>query len=306
MLVVTRDALHGDWNRLEQTWGKDWANTHNDDPEYVKVKTAFFDAKEVKEAAERALEIQTPIMKIEVATNLATEVAQKMGVDMSNIVIFDGEPREFMVGNQKFFEAGHYDRDTQTVVVNVREMNASDADEFKGMMTHELSHLIYHSMKVAAERERTRFYDKLNASHKSFMGWHQEHFETDPDHPNTQRVKVEHQEEIERDYPASLALSVESGGWLFEGISDDMITENGHSDYAKSYWTKEALNTYGNYEHAVNETIAEVTRFLYHPASWDEDHKPDLDSPWVKLTSAMHRWHKQRKAKIQAMRGINR
>jgi hypothetical protein len=157
-------------------------------------------------------------------------------------------------------------------------------------------------MKSVAEREFQRYLAKAIDSQDNYTPWYFERF--GKGEPGSRSVKAKFQEEIAKEFPASAALSGLSGGpaQIFKGISSEMIKENGHSAYAKSYWTPEALKSRGGYDTAINETIAEVTRYLRHPKSWAyEEHTPSLDSPWVKMTSGMYTWHRARQARIKEL-----
>ena len=280
------------------------------DPEYVETKTVLLAAQKAMEAAEAAVIEQTPRMKMEVVTNLATAEAQKMGVHPWYINVVDKEPREFTVGDKQFTEGGHFQPWDEMIEINVRNLDYGDAPVVRGMVSHELSHFVYHRVKAIADTEFEKYKAKAIDPHDSdqYTPWHTEHFERDPDQFGGYRVKATSQAVLAAEFPASTALSLMSGGpqHLFRGITREMVNENGHSAYAKSYWSKDAIAAKHSYESAINETIAEVTRYLHHPRSWHEDHPVNLESPWVKLTSAMHSYYRQRQARIDAAKQVNR
>ena len=115
------------------------------------------------------------------------------------------------------------------------------------------------------------------------------------------RLKEEYREEFARDYPASTVLGLLAEGQPFTGIAQSMVDEDGHSAYAKAYWTPEARAARDHsYETAINETIAEITRYITSPRSWNEKQTPQTDSPWSKLTVAMHEWYRNQQDQAEA------
>jgi hypothetical protein len=279
-------------------------------PEWEASKARLQAAQKAMLAAEEAVREQTPRMKTEIVTNLAVAEAKKMGVHPWYLNVVDKEPREFKVGDKQFTEGGHFQPWDEMIEINVRNLDYGDAPVVRGMVSHELSHFVYHRVKAIADAEFEKYKAKAIDPHDSdqYTPWHTEHFERDPDRFGAYRAKASSQAMLAAEFPASMALSIMSGGpqYLFKGISREMVNENGHSAYAKSYWSKDAIAAKHSYESAINETIAEVTRYLHHPRSWHEDHPVNLDSPWVKLTSAMHSYYRQRQARIDAAKLANR
>lgn len=279
------------------------------DPEYLKTKAALKAAEMKQLDADAALKAQTPLMKIEVVTNLANSEAEKMGVSPWHINVVDKDPPSFMVGDKQFTEAGHYQPSNEQIEINVRDLSYGDASIVRGIVSHELSHFVWHTMKSVADREFQRYLAKaVTPDGQNHTAWYHERFggvAGDVVIHSYRKLKPEYYEEMAKEFPASMALSGLSGGPanIFSGISAEMVKENGHSAYAKSYWTPEAVKSRnGSYDTAINETIAEVTRYLRHPKSWAyEEHTPSLDSPWVKMTSGMYTWHRARQARIKEL-----
>lgn len=265
-------------------------------------------------AAEQALKRQEPVMQKEVVKNLATGVAEKMGVDPSIIDVVHQPPTGFTVGEKQFTEAGHYSPNTQRIELNAGNMTYGYALGVKGVAAHELSHAVYHQLKHAADAEFERYLAKAIGPDGEHSAWYHERYEKvpgtlDPGRHATpeawKQLKPEYRAEFTKDYPASAVLSHLAEGQFFTGIAQSVVDEDGHSRYAKSYWTPEARAARGHtYDAAINETIAEVTRHMTYPTSWEEDTTPSPTSPWVKLTKGMHEWYQERQeaAKVARMR----
>jgi len=263
---------------------------------YKKSQATLEQANQALAQAETALKQQEPLMRKEIVQNLATDVASDLGVDPRLIDVVDEAPHPFTVGDKQFTEAGHYDPTTKRIQLNSNNISYANAPGVKGVVAHEISHAIYHQLKIAAEEEFQRYLVKATTE-DAYTPWFHERFTTDP-HKIGRQVKPEYAKEMAEEFPASTVLARLSGGDIFSGITDEMIAENGHSRYAKSYWAAEAEKRIGlrNYRNAINETIAEITRWLAYPRSWEEEKPPDLDSPWVKLTESMLGWHQRQQA----------
>ena len=270
------------------------------DPEWVEADAKREAAQKVVDAAYEVLNKQAPAMRKEVVTNLAADVAKRLGIDPSVIHVVDKEPREFSVGDKQFKEGGHYDPRDLQIEINARNIGYNNAPGVKGVVAHEISHLIYHQLKKTAEQEFTRYTDlAITPDGQGYTDWYKERFETVPGLLYQKQLKSEYRAEFAKMFPASAVIAGLSDGDFFKGLSNFMIKENGHSAYAKSYWDEQAVKNRG-YEPAVNETIAEVTRFLSYPKSWQEDHQPDMHSPWVILTGKMHAWYRKKQDQAQA------
>ncbi len=257
---------------------------------------------------EEALKAQTSAMKIEVVTNLALEEFKKVGVNPWYLNVVDHEGRQFKVGDKEFTEGGHFDPRDRMIELNVHDMDYGNAEVVRGMVSHELSHFVYHTVSNIADNEFKQYLAKAATPGEGGpTPWYEERFEDDPNHPHTKRIKAAYEEELAAEFPATAAMSSMAGGYqhMFKGLSSKLIKENGHSAYAKSYWHPDAVKAKGGYTSAVNETLAEVTRYLNHPESWTET-PPSPTSPWVRLTKEMHQYYREREDRIQAAMGTNR
>jgi hypothetical protein len=295
-----KKIYYGVIHSLEEKWGGDWADTHTTDPDYVESLKIFKEARAKADEAQAALKAQAPAMQKEVIGNLAHEVAKRMGVDPHIIDVVHEAPREFDVGNKHFTEAAHYNPETGRVQLNAANISYA-APEVKGIVAHELSHHIYHSLKNASEVEFQRYLSLATAvDGQSYTSWYRERFAMAGTVRREMRLKPEYREEFARLFPASMAFAALGGGDPFKGIAKEMVQENGHSEYAKSYWLKEAVAQRGSYESAINETIAEVTRWFESPSSWHApDHPPSPTSPWVTLTKSMHQWYREEQERLR-------
>jgi RNA binding exosome subunit len=272
-------------------------------PEYYVSLDKRTAAAKVMNQAEIDLKAQTPAMAKEVVTNLATQVAKRLKIDPSIIDVVYKDGQEFTVGDKHFTEAGHYTPSTGRIELNAGNIHYGNASGVKGIVAHEISHAIYHTLKDEAEKEFERYLAKAIDPHDSdkYTEWFHERFDKGAATNWMRKLKPEYRVEMVWEFPASAVLAQMSDGEIFSGISERMVNENGHSQYAKSYWAKEAIaiRGRGTYEIAINETIAEVTRYITYPSSWHlPDQAPQPSSPWVKLTQAMHYWYgKQQRAR---------
>jgi len=272
------------------------------DPEYLRTKKIAQAAEKAKNEADARLRYQEPEMMKEIVRNVAYGVAVDMGVDPYIISVVHKNPPEFMVGERQFTEAGHYTPSSRLIELNAKNIGYADTPMLKGLVSHEVSHFIYHRLKDEVERESERYKMQSDHYHDKKNAWFYERFNQPGEFglsgygPIT--VKPEWRERVEQEFPASAVWSKLSGGEMFTGISDEMKAENGHSAYAKSYWEKSAVNKAGSYDQALNETVAEDTRHLVHEknkgkggAGWHEPSKPSPDSQWLAFTKAMHTWY---------------
>jgi hypothetical protein len=270
------------------------------DPEYLRTKKIAQAAEKAKNEADARLRYQEPEMMKEIVRNVAYDVAVEMGVDPYIISVVHKEPTEFVVGNKQFREAGHYTPASKLIELNAKNVGYADTPTLKGIVAHEVSHFIYHRLKDEVEREVERYKGKSDYyGHAQKNAWFHERF-NQPGEYGPVTVKPEWKARVEEEFPASAVWSKLSGGEMFTGISDEMKAENGHSAYAKSYWAKEAVMKVGTYDKAINETVAEDTRYLLHEknkgkggAGWHEPSKPSPDSQWLAFTKAMHTWYQE-------------
>lgn len=287
----------------------EWLWQKHSDPEYLASKRRLQAAEQARTDADAALKYQEPMMRTEIVRNLATSVALRLGVDPDLITVVHQQPRAFTVGEKQFTEAGHFNPATGRIQLNAQNINYGDAQSVKGIVAHEVSHLVYHQLKQQGEAEFNTYLSLALNPHNSdeYTPWFEEHFERKSGEYYTKHPRPEKRAALEQMFPASAVLAKMSGGDLFAGIATEMVNENGHSAYAKSYWTKDVVAARGHtYESAITETVAEITRYLAHPSSWHEPQSPQPSSPWTKLTVAMHHWYKEgnplRKAGIARIR----
>lgn len=206
----------------------------------------------------------------------SNDVADYMGFDSKRIHIVDKEPRSFNVGNLNFNEAGHYNPSTRQIEINARITNDDRMSVTQGLVTHEISHAIFHEVKDAIELEHNEI---RNLDDDAFGVLFKRN-----GYPRPEKL-----DEVRERWPAS-SLFAETWGDGYLGDADQreaMVKENGHSAYAKAYWQKEELDKSGGYERALNETLAEVNRYLLIKESWNEIVTPKPKSPWVKLAKGI-------------------
>lgn len=220
-------------------------------------------------------------------TRRATEVAREMGVDPSLVHVVDTEPHPFMIGNQQFKEAGHYDPRTGQVEINARNSYNDRMSVTNGIVAHELSHVMYDAVKKEQEREHaairtlpseefTRLFDVMGSPRPDTL------------------------DELKERFPASAAFATTWGdSYLSPNLpgtgraaqAQRMIDENGHSSYAKTWWS--ARDPRWPSDSPLNETLAEVTRYMTHPLSWEENETPSPKSPWIQLSKDVQAAYKR-------------
>lgn len=235
--------------------------------------------------------------KIEIVTNRSAEIAQQMGFDPSLIHVVDKEPTPFTVGNMQFKEAGHFDPVTGQIEINARGAYDPVMSVTNGIAAHEISHAMFDVVKQARIRE----WDEVVALPVS----ERKRLFEEPE-PNLRgNPRPEALAELRQRFPVSAMWGDARGeGFLTADstLRQRMDNEDGHSSYARAYWTGEALRgstqtiSQGHIvsqghpqERADNETLAEVTRWLVQPSSWHESGNPQPKSPWVTLAQDIRR-----------------
>lgn len=293
--VFERVKVKLDAGHPQEEADKLWDAEAAADKEYVASRSAVIRAEKIKEEADAALKAIEPAMKVEVITNISHDVAKRLGVRPDMIDVVHKQPREFDVGNKHFTEAGHFNPATGRIQLNAYNLSYGDAQEIKGVTAHELSHAIYNQLKTEADAEFQRYLKKAISPTNSdeYTEWFNENFYREPG-KWAKQVRPEKLAALQKEFPASAVMAKLAGGNLFAGISEEMVKEDGHSAYAESYWTKEGIAARGHtYESAINETTAEITRYLTYPSSWHESKTPSPFSMWTQFTGAMHTWYRE-------------
>ena len=218
--------------------------------------------------------------KIDKTTRRAVEVAEQLGVNPGIINVVDKEPTPFKVGDLQFREAGHYDPTTGQIEINVQAAYDDRMSVTQGIVAHECFHAMYHDVRKEQEVEHAAITALPEEDYDRMFG-------------RNGYARPEAMKEIAQRFPVSAAFSKTWGdGYINEGKMQAMRKEDGHSSYAKAYWTPEALALNGSLERAVNETLAEVTRYQIAPASWSEkDTIPKLSSSWSKMAKDIRAVH---------------
>jgi SPP1 gp7 family putative phage head morphogenesis protein len=225
---------------------------------------------------------QTNAERVAIVTRRCEEVARELGVDPKIVHVVDKEPAAFTVGNQQFHEAGHFDPRTGEIEINARGAYDMRMSVTNGIAAHEVSHAIYDGLRNRQSAEHAEINGYSNTNSLSAT-------ERDRLFLRGSIPRPEQQDEIERRWPVSAMFSRTIGDSTMRGhdLNEQMVKEDGHSAYAKSYWQSDLLQKTGGMDRAVNETLAEVTRYLTHPLSWHEQGNPDPKSPWVTLAKDM-------------------
>jgi hypothetical protein len=249
-----------------------WTGGDPQTREYVKIDVYPSDMKDpaVKAAVERV-------------AHRCENVARELGIDPGVIHVVYKEPTPFVVGDKQFKEAGHFDPRDGHIEINAQNTNTDRMSLTMGIAAHEVSHLMYDGAQKQQAAEHQELLALPDSEFKRLLR---------PD--GTVRDGAE--AEVRDKYPASW-LFAQTTGDSFLGTSHaaQMREENGHSEYAKAYW--KVVPPAGPYSvnTAINETVAEVTRFLTHPASWSEAKQPEPKSRWRELALGIMKLHRGRK-----------
>ncbi len=213
------------------------------------------------------------------------KIAAKMDYPPGRIDIVDKEPPEFIVGNLKFKEAGHYDPATRRIEVNARTIKEGDSTWAQGLAAHEIMHAQYDHVtkvqKLEHDEIRTMFDQNKEGEFFKRNGY-----------PRPEKI-----EELYAKYPASAAFAKTWGDGYLGGSKNEytdwqqneMVADNGHTEYAKSYWQPEAVKRYFSdgttgLTTALNETLAESARYetTFPKSSWKEAVPKPL---WLKFSN---------------------
>lgn len=195
----------------------------------------------------------------------------------------------FKVGNLEFQEAGHFDPSNGEIVINARNSYYPRMSLTNGIVAHEISHAMWDEVQKAQQAEH-REMDKLVDDPRLYKK---------NGYPRPEAIA-----ELRERFPVSAMIHDTLGdvylsddGKDSEAKHQQMQDEDGHSAYSRSYWTKEALSQNYSWPRAIDETLAEVTRYLTHPMSWHESGDPKSGSPWVKLSQDVRTMYAKIKAK---------
>lgn len=212
----------------------------------------------------------------------AEDMALEMGFDRTRINVVDKDMREFQVGDQTFHEAGHYNPVTGKIELNVRATNVgSDAmvDTY-GVVAHEISHAMFDTVEKARDAEHRAIRDMPEEEFDIFFKRN--------GYPRPEKLA-----ELKARFPISALYAETVGDAYFDDSHQKLqaaIAEDGHSEYGISYWQPAAQEMTGSLQRAIDETLAEVTRFQLAEHSWvNEPKKPSEDSVWWKLAEGIRK-----------------
>jgi hypothetical protein len=286
--VAVRDRVTAElYKKYVDDLSVDVTKLIDEHPDVVKAKAAYeesgdryqkmFDSYVAFEQADKDQE------RINKTTRRAYEVAEQLHMDPSIIDVVDTTPRPFKVGDKEFVEAGHFNPTTGRVQLNVNGSYDDRMAVTTHIAAHELSHVMWHDVRNRWEKERAQF----NAMDWSEMS---KRFRMDGS------PKPEFAEEIAREFPVSTAMAKvwgdsNVGGWEHR---DQMIAENGHTAYAKSYWDVWRDNNVqapNKQDRAVDESLAEVTAFMTGP-----DQNRFIKEPskkWIAFAKTVHRLYRK-------------
>lgn len=212
------------------------------------------------------------------------DMAAEMGFDAKRINIVNKEARVFTVGSKTFSEAGHYNPADREVEVNARMVADPRMSVTQGLVAHEISHAIFHDLRDEMKEES----DTIAAmSSEEFSVYFKA----------SGYPRPEKDAELREMFPVSHLFARTIGGTVLDPevergdttTRSKMIEENGHSRYAKAYWELDAVTKHGGLELAINETLAEVTRYQMVPVGWAEPKAPK--GLWKELAQGMREVH---------------
>lgn len=222
-------------------------------------------------------------------------IASNMGVPSSIIQVVDKEPREFIVGNQQFKEAGHYDPSTGMIEINARNSYSDRMSITNGIAAHEVSHAIYDAARRAQSLEHEEISNLPSEEYNRLYRM-------------SGYARPEMQQEILERWPVSAMFyrhigdsfmeteAEQQGTSLYVRRAEQLQKDDGVSEYSKSYWDPKAVNQSGGFERAVNETLAETTRHQVSPLSWSGDQPHNT---WSSFAADLQKIVQRNKVKAQ-------
>lgn len=251
-----------------------------------KIETAtdlYRRAREKQEEHEHVAELRKREFQIQTVERRARDVAEEMGVDPSMIRVVYKDPTSFTVGNQQFQEAGHYDSKDGTIEINALNAYDQRMSVTRGLVAHEVFHAQFDAVLKAQAAEHKTIRDMPDDEFNRLF-------------KRNGYPRPESLPELRERFPASSAFSETWGDPYLDDSHkmDSMIKENGHTPYAKAYWSPELqpgnvrqrIQEEISLRRAMNETMAEISRWFVAPESWVGP-KPSADSSWVKLTKSI-------------------
>jgi hypothetical protein len=180
----------------------------------------------------------------------AVLIAARLGYPIDKIDIVNTEPDRFKVNGRLFTRGGDYDPATGRITVNAQVRNADpNLAVGNGIIAHEIMHAQYDDQLKAQAAEHAEL-ARLSPEERARL------------------ASPEGADEAGRRFPASSAMARTWGDeYLGAGQRQQMIAEDGHTAYAKQFWTPEALAQPKGLELAVHQTLAEVARVVHAPGS---------------------------------------
>lgn len=253
-------------------------------PDVIKAKAAYDDSaakyQKMFDAYVEFEEQQTAERRRETVIRRTTETLEEMGLDPTIANVVDKDPREFEVGGQTFHEAGHYNPNTGMIEINARNGYDVRMSVTRGLVAHEATHAMYDRVKREWAEERTAYNNMSNEDIEKIR------MDGTP--------KPEYVEEFAKKYPISTEMDKV---WGFK-LQEQMIEENGHTNYAKAYW--DAIQpgrpfVPGGLDRAVNETLAEIMSLRLAPKGYPAIKQPS--QKWQDFATTLHKVYLDIRAK---------
>jgi hypothetical protein len=189
--------------------------------------------------------------------NAVTRVFNRMGIapDAVPVNIVDKDPREFVVGDMKFSEGGHFDPTKNEIEINTRGITTPA--QLEPLVAHEATHYMYNWLENQQTVEHARIRALPSAEIKRL-------FQANG-YPRHAAMA-----ELQQRFPVSAMFAKHiSDGYLtpepgpaidYSAVAREALAkEDGVTKYSESYWSRDWQHLSGGFTAAVNETLAEIS-----------------------------------------------
>ena len=181
---------------------------------------------------------------IENPGEIIKSVKDKLVGDANIVIISNGEGYNFRVGDSEFIAVGDFDSQSE----RVRLFNGAFKDEtvLKGVVAHELSHLIF-------SRVQKKLSEEMSAVNRLVMDYTEN---SDPFAKNgVMSAEGTLRDEYKKRFPYYDALYDYFYGKHYKELKE----KDGITPYSASYWKAHEQGN-GSWDTAINETLAEISR----------------------------------------------
>jgi hypothetical protein len=242
-------------------------------------------------------------IEAQAARRAITTIATELGFPPERLKIIDDQnPREFVVGGQRWNEGGHYRPTDNTIQINIRNLSGIALVK---MVSHEIAHAKFEVWQSAMSAESER----LNQ-------WKPEGVEQTRSGMFIRAdgsVYPQFLAAFKREFPAHAAVMGTYGSYYVKEphrVYAQMIEDDGFTDYSKAYWTDaQAASSSGRhwqyksftgvqrtgtpFERAIDETLAEVNSWrVARRMGWIAGEERTPTKPWRKFSAQINQFYR--------------